>query len=377
MCQCFSLVASGANAHGSASASASASPPQPERQSEVTDEQRETAIDRCLDQTWIDVHAHPGRCFLRGLAPDDVFVTLLGSDNIAPALEDMRAGRVSVACFATVADLRVLGVDESGAIRAQRDFEPGEAHRDHLRQLDALLELQEDAGVQVIRSASEVRAIGGADRIGAIISCEGGDFIEAKPERVEEVYRLGVRSITLVHYRINEIGDIQTENPRHGGLSKLGAEVVAEMNRLGMIIDLAHATFDVTKDVLELSDQPVMVSHSHLITNASSHPRLLSREHACAVAEAGGLIGAWPAGFALANFTAYIDEILRLVDLIGIDHVAIGTDMDANYQPVVSSYRQFPDIAATLLARGMSEDDTAKVMGGNFLSLFESVGGAG
>jgi len=173
-----------------------------------------------------------------------------------------------------------------------------------------------------------------------------------------------------VHYRTNDIGDIQTASPRYGGLTEVGAEVVGEMNRLGMIIDLAHATFDVTKAVLELSDHPVMVSHSHLVTDSSSHPRLLTPDHARAVTEAGGLIGAWPAGFALADFSAYIEQILLLVDLVGIDHVAIGTDMDANYQPVVSSYRQFPDIAAALLARGMDDDEVGQVMGGNFLRLF-------
>ena len=118
-----------------------------------------------------------------------------------------------------------------------------------------------------------------------------------------------------------------------------------------------------------------MISHSHLAAAADSHPRLLTLEHARAVVAEGGLIGAWPAGVAARNFDEYVDEIERLVDGVGLDHVAIGTDMDANYRPVVQSYDQLPDIADALLDRGYGDEDVGAVMGGNFLSLLERVCG--
>jgi membrane dipeptidase len=118
-----------------------------------------------------------------------------------------------------------------------------------------------------------------------------------------------------------------------------------------------------------------MISHSHLARGEDSHPRLLSRDHALAVARAGGLIGAWPAGVALESFDDYVDEILRMVELLGAEHVSIGTDMDANYQPVMSSYLEMPNLAASLRERGLGESETALVMGGNFLRLFEDVAG--
>jgi len=127
--------------------------------------------------------------------------------------------------------------------------------------------------------------------------------------------------------------------------------------------------------VVGRSSAPVVISHSHLGSGEGSHPRLLAADHARAVAATGGLIGAWPAGVALADLDGYVDEIIRLIDLVGIDHVGIGTDMDANFRPVLTSYVQFHDVAARLLARGLTGDDVAAVMGGNYRRLFATVCG--
>jgi len=102
VCQCFNLMASPAAIKRVASPSSLL----PTKNPAVADEQRRGVLTRPRDQVWIDVHAHPGRCFLAGMAPDDPFVTLLGSDNILPALDDMKEGGVAVACFASVSDLR-------------------------------------------------------------------------------------------------------------------------------------------------------------------------------------------------------------------------------------------------------------------------------
>ncbi len=321
---------------------------------------------------WIDIHAHPGRGFLRGLPPGDLYVRVLGADAIPDALDDQASGHVTVACHATVADLRVLQAGPRGLF-AGRPFEPGEAHSDHLRQLRALGEVWDDATVQAIRGPADIAAAHASGRRGVLITCEGADFLEGDLERIEEAFQLGARSITLVHYRVNELGDIQTEAPVHGGLSNFGREVIREMNRLGMIVDLAHATESATKDALDVSRVPMMISHSHLATGSDSHPRLLSTAHAQAVADAGGLIGAWPAGVAIRDFEGYVDEILRLVELVGVERVAIGTDLDANYQPVVQRYAEFPEIAAALLRRGLEPTEVRRILGENFVDLFRAV----
>jgi membrane dipeptidase len=88
------------------------------------------------------------------------------------------------------------------------------------------------------------------------------------------------------------------------------------------------------------------------------------------VAAAGGVIGSWPSAVGQATFADYIDSIRRLVDAVGIDHVGIGTDMDANYKPVLRSYRDWSLIPAALLAKGLREEEVARIMGGNFQRLF-------
>lgn len=293
-------------------------------------------------------------------------------DATATAIRD---GGVALAAFATVADFRVLGATPEGGLCAARDFEPGEARRDHDRQLRALEKFAAEPSRRPILRRHDIDQARASGETGIFLTCEGGDFLDGQLDGLTDAYARGVRSVTIVHYRVNEIGDIQTEAPVHQGLTPFGREVVAEMNRLGMILDLAHATEAVTKGVLALSKDPVMISHSHLAAGAGSHPRLLSTEHAKAVAAEGGLIGAWPAGVAATTFEEYVDEIERLIETVGLDHVAIGTDMDANYRPVVQSYDEFPAIAEALLDRGYSEDDVGAVMGGSFLDLMKRVCG--
>ena len=160
-----------------------------------------------------------------------------------------------------------------------------------------------------------------------------------------------------------------------GGLTAFGRAVVDECNRLGVVVDCAHATFATTLGVLEASAAPVMVSHSHLDHADRSHPRLLSDDHARAVADAGGLVGAWPSGVTSATFDDFVAEVLRLVELLGVDHVAIGTDLDANYQPVMTSHGQFATLADALAARGLTVIEVDQVLGANVVELYRAVAG--
>ena len=322
---------------------------------------------------WVDVHAHPGRCFLSGLDPSLPVVALLGGDDSRAQVQSALAGEVAVVNSATVADLAILGVRPDGGPYASREFEPGEAAADHDRQLKALSSLLAEDNVQAVLAPADIDAAAEGDNPGVFISCEGADFLDGRLDGVASAYAQGARSVTLVHYRVNELGDIQTEDSFHGGLTGFGRDVVREMNRLGMIVDLAHATFDVTVGALEESSAPIMISHSHLAGPGADHPRLLSAEHASVVAEGGGLIGAWPAGVALETLDEYCVEICRLVDVVGMDHVAIGTDLDANFRPVLTSYEQFPEVAVSLGDRGMSASEVDQILGGNLDPLIDGL----
>jgi membrane dipeptidase len=147
------------------------------------------------------------------------------------------------------------------------------------------------------------------------------------------------------------------------------------MNRLGIVIDVAHATYRTTLDVLDESTQPVMLSHTHLDGGRQGHARLVSAEHAKAVADAGGIVGAWPSGVSSETFDDFVDEIVRLVEAIGVDHVGIGTDMDANYKPVMTGYGEFASISSGLAARGMTAAEIDRILGANAIDLIRSVCG--
>jgi len=321
--------------------------------------------------TVIDLHSHPGRFFLKGADNIDQQIKSMTGGFEAKRIADMRRGQVSAALFSVVSDLSILGLTKKG-IAARRDFLPGEAYTDFKRQLAILQKMVKDSAITQALSAEDIINAKKTNTSVAIFSCEGANFVENHLERIEEAYDAGVRSIGLVHYSSNVLGDIQTEPTIHGGLTKLGGDVVKEMNRLGIIIDLAHATQKTCEDALSHSSSPVIVSHSNLLGNVKS-PRFLNNEHASMIAKSGGLIGAWPSGLDSHNLLDFANQVVRLVEHVGVDHVAIGTDMDGNYKPVLTDYVDFSTLASLLLFRGLSASDCKKIFGGNFLRVFAQV----
>ena len=335
-------------------------------------EQRAAGVSFLQRHPSVDTHAHPGRFFLKDLSYRTSTTQAFGAPFEQAAIADLNAGNVSAALFAAVADMRLLEMTATGSLHAGKDFQPGEAYADYKRQIGLLKSLL--ANRELTRGLSPSDAVEAHEhhKTAAVFAVEGGDFIEDRLDRVHEAFHDGVRAITIVHYHVNQIGDIQTEAPVHQGLTPLGKSIVREMNRAGIVVDLTHATLAVAKDVVAVSTKPVMVSHTNLSTPTATFPRLISSEHAKLVAAAGGIIGSWPSGMGQATFADFIDSIQRLVDTVGVEHVAIGTDMDANYKPVLRSYRDWSLIPAALLARGMQEAEVANIMGGNFLRIFEA-----
>ena len=308
---------------------------------------------------------------MRGAQMWDPSVSFFAAEEgaLERSLDDMRAGGLSAACFSVVSDMRSLVLTPEGGLRASRGLQPDELAADTRRQLEEFNRVLDHKSVSFARTAAEVFANHREKRISAILTAEGGDFLEGSIERLGEARALGMRSVTICHYRVNEIGDIQTEPPVHGGLSGFGADLVREMNATGLVVDLAHASFETCRHAVEHAVAPVMISHSHLQPASGGHPRLLSAEHARMVAGTGGVIGAWPAGVVQRDLGDYADETMRLIDTVGIDSVSLGTDMDANYRPVFDNYRQLPLVIALLAKRGLSDDDLVKVMGANFLRV--------
>jgi len=321
-----------------------------------------------------DAHAHPGRSFVDGAENLSGLVWIyakLGSFE-DKTIADMRAGGLTAAAFAAVSDFQALGLEGEG-LAAVRAFEPGEAWASYKRQLGRLQSLAAKGLVHPVRAVADVAVARAAGKVGALLSVEGGDFLEGRPERVAEAFADGVRSITLMHYRNNELGDIITGSPVHGRLTDKGIAVVHAMNAIGMLIDVAHASEATALGAIDASSKPVIASHVH-IHGKTTHPRFISRDLARAVVEkGGGIVGAWPAGIGISDLAGFVDRTLELVDTLGIDHVCLGTDMDANYKPVFDTYANLPYFVAGLAQRGLREADIAKLIGGNFMRLLAVV----
>ena len=323
----------------------------------------------------VDAHAHPGRTFVDGAQNLSGLVWVyakLGTFE-ERTIADMHAGGLTAASFAAVADFQVLGA-EGESLTARRDFAPGEAWESYKRQINNIKALSTQGLVYPVKSLGDFAAAKAAGKPGALLTVEGGDFLEGRPDRVAEAYADGVRSITLMHYRNNELGDIITGKPVHAKLTSAGVAVVKAMNAVGMLIDVAHASELTALGAIQASTKPVMASHVHVQTEHLRNPRFISLDLARAVAQTGGgVLGAWPAGIGITDLNGFVDRTFEMVDHVGIDHVCLGTDMDANYKPKFDTYANLPLYVAGLLKRGMHEPEVAQLIGGNFLRVFAAV----
>jgi membrane dipeptidase len=222
-------------------------------------------------------------------------------------------------------------------------------------------------------------------------SVEGSHFIEGHLDRVEEVYKRGVRHLQLLHERddmVSPLGDVITSPAHLGGLTAFGAEVVKECNRLGIVVDLAHASPETVLGALKVATQPVLVSHTGLDSRTGKDsrmaeimkPHLISKEHAKVVADAGGVIGVWTK---LADSPKeFVENIKAMVDAVGIDHAGIGTDTDLLSSRVGQGTNEawpgltggfFHAVVGEMVLQGFTRDDIGKVGGGNFCRVFGKV----
>ncbi len=306
---------------------------------------------------FFDLHSHPGWNFFKKNFGDNA------DAGISKLIANMKEGHLTGAFFAIVADAGLLKPTASG-ITVTGKYAIGEGWKSYKNQVTQLKSVLNSVGVPISTNSKDLRAENREPL--CYIAIEGGDFLEGSLEKLDETYQDGVRSIQLVHYAPNEVGDLQTADANFNGLSPFGKELIKKMNEKGIVIDLAHASYQTTKDVAAITQAPLILSHSMLEMEADRPiaKRAISKEHATLIADTGGVIGAWPSGFN-KNFEEYIDNIKRLVDVVGINHVGIGTDMDANFKPVLSKYSEFPKLNDALMAKGFSKSEAGKIMGEN------------
>jgi len=223
-------------------------------------------------------------------------------------------------------------------------------------------------------------------KIAAVITVEGGEPLEGSIEALRTIYRLGVRSLTLTHFPRNELGDGSgADSGSH--LTEFGREVVQEMNRLGMLVDISHLNEKGFWDVIEQSSDPVVATHSNCKALCSHH-RNLTDDQIKALAEKGGVMNlSFCAGFikegigfgdpeALKKVTIedWLDHLDYAVELVGTSHVGIGSDLDGGCGfPGLDDVTRFPSLTEGMVSRGYSDDDIKKILGTNDLRVFKKV----
>lgn len=288
-----------------------------------------------------------------------------------PMAAPMREGRMAVVCLAIVSDSPVISpTDNNTRIRPFRAPAPGELYGHAQRAFSRLQQLVREQKLGVITSAASMRAAH-PDRPSVLVTSEGADFLEGRLERLDEAYdKWSLRQIQLTHYRVNELGDIQTEPAEHNGLTAFGADVIRRCNARGIIVDVAHGTSALVRHAAEVTSKPLVLSHTSFATTPGRFSRLIGAEHARLIARTGGVIGIWPPTTIFADVTAYAGGMARMADAVGVDHVGIGSDMMGLLGgSALPSYTRLPSLAAALMARGFNAADMRKLLGGNYLRV--------
>ena len=224
--------------------------------------------------------------------------------------------------------------------------------------------------LRIVRSRDELAAFLAGDpppgkgRTAALLALEGLHPLEGKVESVDKLYEAGFRMAGLTHFFDNELGG-SAHGMEKGGLTPFGREVVRRLEDKKMLVDLAHASPKVVDDVLAMAHRPVVVSHTG-VQRTCPGPRNLSDEHIKAIGVNGGLIGIGYFGGAVCeeSASAIIKAMRHVIALIGVEHVALGSDFDGATSTAFDT-TGIVLITQGLLDAGLSEADVAAIMGGN------------
>ncbi|SDM81718.1 dipeptidase [Allokutzneria albata] len=269
--------------------------------------------------------------------------------------------------------------------RWHRPLSPWRAVR---RQLAEIRADASAAGCRMVTSVAEIRA---SRETVVLLGIEGADVIGPDLSRLDDLYAQGVRVVGLVHYADNALGTIcmswdktpASPDVRAGrrkpGLTALGAEAVAELNRRGMVIDLAHADRATILDVCSRTTAPVISSHTGARA-LQDFPRYLGDDEIRAIAGTGGLIGLWPygdKGIGVSTVDEFVRHVAHLAEVAGVERLCFGTDMNG-VSGLMSGYRGARDFAVlveALRTAGLAEDEVSGVVGGNAARVLEQVCG--
>ena len=286
-------------------------------------------------------------------------------------LDRLREGQVGAQFWSVYVP---FGAVEEGAARVQ------------LEEIDIARRIIDEypGHFELALTVSDVERIFGSGRIASMLGMEGGHAIENSLGALRAFYDLGVRYLTLTHGGTIDWADSATDEPRHGGITRFGEEVVKEMNWLGMLVDLSHVSPAGMSDVLNVTEAPVIFSHSSARA-LTDHPRNVPDSILRRMPENGGVVMVtFVQSYVSEDARTYdgpreqrpratladvADHIEHVRDIAGIDHVGIGSDFDGiSAGPVgLEDVSAFPDLFVELARRGWTEEELRKLAGENVL----------
>ncbi|MGH6614943.1 dipeptidase [Sphingomonas sp.] len=230
--------------------------------------------------------------------------------------------------------------------------------------------------LHVIRTAADLDALlaaraGGAKMVGGMLSIEGLQDLEGKIGNLDILYGAGFRMAGMAHFFDNDVaGSMHGE--KKGGLTPLGRQVIARMEKLGMIVDVAHASHETVAEILKLAKRPVVSSHGGVQATCNVNRNLTDAEIK-GIAATGGVIGIgyWDAAICGTNPKQVALAIAHVRDVVGVDHVGLGSDFDG---AVTTGFdvSQLAAVTQALLDQGFTPEDVGKVMGGNVLRVLRA-----
>lgn len=237
-------------------------------------------------------------------------------------------------------------------------------------------ELTQNVQIKLIKNAADLAAIGEGQ--GVIFSLEGAEALEGDPDNIYKIYEQDVRILGLSWNNDNHFAGGSLGADR--GLSELGKEAVRIINKMPLALDGAHLSEKSLADVLNLSEKPLIVSHADS-RRLCNHPRNLSDDYLREIAEIGGAVGVTFVREFLceepvkANIVSIAEHIYHMVDVMGIEHVGIGSDFDGVDAPVEGLEKaiQLLRLSSYLRALGFNENDISLIMGGNFRRILSSI----
>lgn len=237
----------------------------------------------------------------------------------------------------------------------------------------------------LVKESNDIRRAKRERRVGVVLDCNCVQVIGDSLELLRGLYRLGYRDMLLARWGRNLVVDSWVQTRADSRLTPFGVAVVREMNRIGMMIDLSHTSERCFYDVLEVSNDPVICSHSNSKT-VFNHPRNLTDDQVKALAEKGGVVGLMTVFIGPGpqyrdgrvwnvedpRFQKWLDHCDHMVNLVGADHVGWGSD---GYSTMIHTPAELPKVTEGLMRRGYSEPEIKKILGENYLRVFERIVG--